>query len=353
MITPSIRGRGAAEDPPNRFTAITVDRTSWNAEDPLPRTRFFRDDTRSIIAYNDSPDVGFSASVNPYRGCEGGCSYCYARPTHEYAGLSAGLDFETKIFVKEDAPRLLRRELASRRWKPQLLALSGVTDPYQPIERRLRITRRCLEVLAEARNPTAVITKRDLVTRDLDLFEELNRYGAIAVKLSVTTLDRELQRAMEPRTSAPERRLTAIRRLSAAGIPVGVMVAPVVPGLTDQELPRILAAAAEAGATRAGYIMLRLPWAVAPLFDAWLERHVPERRKKVLNRLRHMGDGKLYDARFGRRQRGEGPFASQVQQMFAVSCSRLGLATSPPALSTVHFKRPSLGGQLGLFDGKR
>jgi DNA repair photolyase len=345
-----IRGRGAAENPPNRFVPVHVERESWTPDDPLPRTQFFRDDSRSIIAYNDSPDVGFTASVNPYRGCEHGCSFCYARPTHEYFGLSAGLDFETKIFVKEDAPELLRRELASKRWKPQLLALSGVTDPYQPIERRLQVTRRCIEVLTEARNPTGIITKNHLVTRDIDLFEELNRFGAIAASLSVTSLDRGLQNVMEPRTSIPERRLDAIRRLSDAGIPAGVLVGPIIAGLTDHELPNILTAAAEAGATRAGFIMLRLPWAVAPLFEAWLERHFPDRMEKVLNRLRDLSDGKLYDSSFGRGQRGEGPFAEQIRQMFEITCDRLGLARQPPALPTAHFRKPSLGGQLRLFD---
>jgi DNA repair photolyase len=265
-------------------------------------------------------------------------------------GLSAGLDFETKIFVKEDAPELLRRELSSKRWKPQLVALSGVTDPYQPVERRLLLTRRCLEVLAEVRNPTAIITKNHLLTRDLDLFAQLREYGAIAVSLSVTSVNRELQRVMEPRTSTPERRLEAIRKLTEAGIPAGVLVAPVIPGLTDHEMPEILAAAAEAGAIRAGFIMLRLPWTVAPLFEAWLERHFPKRKEKVLNRLRDLSDGKLYESQFGRRQRGEGPFAEQLQQMFEISCKRLGLARNAPPLSTAHFRRPSLGGQLGLFD---
>jgi DNA repair photolyase len=345
-----IRGRGAAENPPNRFVPISVESDDRSPDDPLPRTRFFRDEARSIIAYNESPDVGFNASINPYRGCAHGCSYCYARPTHEYLGLSAGLDFETKIFVKEDAPELLRRELSSKRWKPQLVALSGVTDPYQPVERRLLLTRRCLEVLAEARNPTAIITKNHLLTRDLDLFAQLREYGAIAVSLSVMSLNRELQRVMEPRTSTPERRLDAIRKLTEAGIPAGVLVAPVIPGLTDHEMPEILAAAAEAGAIRAGFIMLRLPWTVAPLFEAWLERHFPKRKEKVLNRLRDLSDGKLYESQFGRRQRGVGPFAEQLQQMFKISCNRFGLARSAPPLSTAHFRRPSRGDQLGLFD---
>ena len=345
-----IRGRGAAENPPSRFVPIAVERVVGESSGPSPRTRFLRDDTRSILSYNKSPDVGFDASINPYRGCEHGCSWCYARPTHEYLGLSAGLDFETKILVKENAPALLRRELSSSRWKPRVVALSGVTDPYQPIERRLRLTRRCLEVLAEARNPTVIITKNHLVTRDIDLLTELGGYGAAAVSLSVTTLSADLQRVMEPRTATPARRLEAIGRLAAAGVPAGVMVAPVIPGLTDHELPQILAAAADAGATRAGFIMLRLPWTVAPLFQAWLERHFPERSNKVLSRLRSLNGGKLYHAAFGRRQRGEGPFAEQVRQLFEITCSRLGLSGRPAALSSAHFRRPALCGQLELFE---
>ncbi|MFQ5889027.1 MAG: PA0069 family radical SAM protein [Gemmatimonadota bacterium] len=345
-----LRGRGVSDNPPNRFSAIAIERDGWTEDDPLPRTRFLPDDSRSLITYNESPDVGFDASINPYRGCEHGCAYCYARPNHEYLGFSAGLDFETKILVKENAPVLLRRELASPRWKPQVLALSGVTDPYQPIERRLRITRGCLEVLAEARNPVAIITKNHLVTRDLDLLERFLPFRAVSVSLSLTTLDPELQRFMEPRTSVPERRLEAIRKLSEVGIPVGVMVAPVIPGMTDHEMPRILAAAADAGATRAGFIMLRLPYGVESLFGAWLQQHFPARKEKVLNRLRELRGGRLYEARYGARMRGEGPFARQVQRMFEIGCRRVGLNTGRLALSTAHFRRPPPAGQLSLFD---
>ena len=274
MKSPShtIRGRGAAGNPPNRFESISYERDPESAEEeaPSPRTQFLRDLSQSIITYNDSPDVGFSASVNPYRGCEHGCIYCYARPYHEYLGMSAGLDFETKILVKENAPELLRRELSAKRWQPQVLAMSGVTDPYQPIERKLQITRRCLEVLAEFRNPVAIITKNYLVTRDIDLLSELAKHQAAAVFLSVTTLDADLARILEPRTTQPTRRLEAIQTLSRANIPVGVMIAPVIPGLTDQELPSIISAVAKAGAQFACFVPVRLPYAVAPLFEEWL-----------------------------------------------------------------------------------
>jgi DNA repair photolyase len=276
---------------------------------------------------------------------------CYARPFHEYLDLSPGLDFETKIFVKEDAPELLRKELSARLWEPKVLVMSGVTDPYQPVERRLKVTRRCLEVLAEFRNPVAMITKSDLVTRDADLLAELAGHGAAAATLSITTLSKELKRVMEPRAALPEKRLEAIRRLSDAGIPTGVNVAPVIPGLTDHEMPEILERAAEAGAVRAGWIMLRLPHAVKDLFADWLERHFPDRKEKVLNRLRDLRGGVLYDPRYGARMRGEGPFAEQVRQVFEVSCRRAGLNQIPVELSTAAFRRPHKGGQLGLFDG--
>ena len=351
MAHHNLRGRGAAHDPPNRFLPVFLEREEWRSpEDPGPATRFFRDTARSVITRNESPDVGFTASLNPYRGCENGCPYCYARPTHEFLGLSAGLDFETKIFVKEDAPELLRRELTSPGWTPEVLVLSGVTDPYQPIERRVRVTRRCLEVLAEFRNPVAIITKSHLVTRDIDLLQELSGHRAASVTLSVTTLRRELQRIMEPRTSTPERRLEAIRKLSAAGVPVAVNVAPVIPGLTDHELPRILQQAAQAGATQAGYVMLRLPHAVRELFVDWLERHFPERKEKVLNRLRDLRGGDLYDARYGVRMRGEGPFAEQVRQLFELGCRKAGLERRTFDLSIRAFRCPPKGGQLAIFD---
>jgi DNA repair photolyase len=349
METKPLRGRGASHNPANRFERLAVVPDGpADPGDPGPRTEFFRDCSRSIIARNESPDVGFDTTVNPYRGCEHGCLYCYARPYHEYLGFSAGLDFETKILVKEDAPELLRAELSSRRWQPQPILLSGVTDPYQPVERRLCLTRRCLEVLAEFRNPVAITTKNRLVIRDLDLLAQLAGYGAAAVALSITTLDDRLRRVMEPRTSAPARRLDAIARLSAAGVPAAVTIAPVIPGLTDHELPRIVAAAAEAGAITAGYVMLRLPYGVAPLFQRWLGGHFPERKEKVLNRIREVRRGRLYDPRFEVRGRGVGPYAQQLERLFQVSCRKAGLASQMPPLSTAAFRRPQPSGQLEL-----
>src|SRR2546425_7907726 len=276
-VQPALRARGAAETPPNRFEKIALERDpDWSDPDePAPQTQFFKDQSDSIINYNESPDVGFEASVNPYRGCEHGCIYCYARSFHEYLGFSSGLDFETKIMVKENAPELLRRELISPKWKPKVIALSGVTDCYQPVERKLNLTRRCLEVLANFRNPVAIVTKNHLVTRDLDVLGELARHDAAAVFISITTLDTELRKVMEPRTSPPASRLSAIETLANAGIPVGVLVAPVIPGLTDHETPAIIAAAVQAGAQFAGYVVLRLPHAVAPLFEPWLARQFP------------------------------------------------------------------------------
>ena len=345
------RGRGTGENPPNRFEKLSYqpEPSDDETEASLPETQWLKDSSRSAINYNDSPDVGFDASLNPYRGCEHGCVYCYARPTHEYLGFSSGLDFETKILVKEDAPEQLRRDLSSPSWKPQVLAISGVTDAYQPLERRLGLTRRCLEVLAEFLNPAAIITKNQLVTRDIDLLMELARHRAIAVFLSVTTLDADLARIMEPRASTPALRLEAIRALAQAGIPVGVMVAPTLPGLTDHEMPSIIAAAAQAGARFAGYVVLRLPYAVKSLFERWLEEHMPDRKAKVLNRIRAVRGGKLNDPRFKSRMRGEGIFAEQIAKLFTASCRKAGILGRHPELSTAAFRRPS-GSQLSFFD---
>ena len=342
--------RGASGNPANRFDRLHVELEASEddgEERPKVATQFFRDDTKSIIARNDSPDIAFGASVNPYRGCEHGCAYCFARPSHEYLGFSAGLDFETRIMVKENAPALLEAELSSPRWEPQVLVLSGVTDPYQPVERRLRITRRCLEVLAKFRNPVGIVTKNKLVTRDIDLFRELAEHQAISVNISVTSLDRNLQRIMEPRTSPPKARLEAVAQLRAAGVPVGVMVAPIIPGITEHEVPAILQAAGEAGAQFANYVVLRLPWSVAPIFERWLEEHFPARKEMVLSRLRSLrGGDRLYDAKWGKRQTGEGIFAQQIEAMFRVASRRAGLAERPK-LSTAAF-RPRVE-QLRLF----
>ena len=346
-----MRGRGSASNPKNRFE--TIERISELADDndeiSSPLTQFFNDTSKSIIAYNDSPDVGFDASVNAYRGCEHGCVYCYARPTHEYLGFSSGLDFETKIMVKEDAPELLRKELSSPKWQPQVLAMSGVTDCYQPVEKKRRLTRRCLEVLLEFRNPVVIVTKNYLVTRDIDIFCELARYQCVGVTISLTTLDPKLCSVMEPRASSPARRLAAITALAEAGIPVGYLQAPMIPGLTDSEAPAIARAAAEAGATFAGYVALRLPFAVKSLFEEWLEQHFPDRKEKVLNRIRSMRGGKLNDPNFKSRMRGEGIFAEQMAELFQLACKKAGINKRWPELATKHFLRPS-GSQLDLFE---
>jgi DNA repair photolyase len=348
----SIAGRGAAGNPKNRFERIGLkpELEALGVEEPGSETVYLRDASRSIITRNESPDIGFDASINPYRGCSHGCAYCYARPTHEYLGLSAGLDFESKILVKEDAPGLLGKQLSSPRWRPQVLSISGVTDCYQPIEKKLRITRRCLEVLAEFRNPVTIVTKNHLVTRDIDLLSELARHDAAVVAVSLTTLDDDLRRVMEPRTSRPVRRLAAIQALARAGIPVGVMTAPVIPGLNDHELPNLISAAAEAGASFAAYTPVRLPYAVRPLFEDWLTRHFPERKEKVLNRIRSMRGGKLNDARFGSRMRGKAIFADQISQLFDISCRRAGIERGRfPKLTTAAFRRTG-GVQPELFD---
>ncbi|MFQ5852262.1 MAG: PA0069 family radical SAM protein [Candidatus Binatia bacterium] len=347
---PRIRGRGAAENPPNRFQPIEYvrDPDIIDPEHPSLETHYLQDTSRSIISYNESPDVGFDASINVYRGCEHGCIYCYARPSHEYLGFSAGLDFETKILVKQDAPALLRRELSSSNWKPQVLAMSGVTDPYQPVERRLQLTRKCLEVLAEFRNPVSIVTKNYLVTRDLDLLKELARHDAAAVILSVTTLNGDLARIMEPRTSQPGRRLAAIEALAQVSVPTGVLVAPVIPAFNDHELPSIIAAAVKAGAQYASYTILRLPHAVKNLFEQWLTQHFPDRKEKVLNRIRAIRGGKLNDPRFGSRMTGEGIFADQIEAMFSAACRKAGILDYRPNPSTAAFRRP-LCSQLGLF----
>ena len=345
-----IRGRGAAINPPNRFDRLVFepDPEALAGESPRPHTEFFADASRSILARNQSPDVGFEFSLNPYRGCEHGCTYCFARPTHETLGFSSGLDFETKILVKRDAPALLREELSRKTWKPQVIAVSGVTDPYQPVERRLGLTRACIEVLAEFRNPVLIVTKNHLVARDRDVLGDLARDRAAGVCVSVTSLDGALQRRLEPRTSAPERRLEAIRMLSESRVAVGVLVAPVIPGLTDHEMPAILRAAADAGARFAGYVPLRLPYAVKELFERWLEDHFPDRKEKVLGRIRDLRGGKLNDPRFGSRLRGEGIFAEEIRALFTIACRRAGIADGRAELSAAAFRRPGAA-QLSLW----
>lgn len=340
-ISNQIHGRGAVANPTGRFERLRIDSDpAAPSDEGVPKTQFIRDGSRSIIAYNSSPDIGFDASVNPYRGCEHGCAYCYARPTHEYFGFSPGLDFETKILVKEDAPQLLEKELESPKWKPQVVAMSGVTDPYQPVERRLKITRGCLEVFLKFRNPVAIITKNFLVTRDIDILKEMAKWNAARVFISITTLDKQLAAKMEPRTSTPGRRLEAIERLASAGIPTGVMVGPVIPALTDHELIPIITSAATAGAGFASYIVLRLPYAVKTLFEKWLEANYPNRKEKVLNRIRSTRGGKLNDPNFYRRQSGEGIFAEQIAKTFEIACRQAGINQKKTRLTTEHFRHP-------------
>jgi len=342
-------GRGALENPTGRFEKIeVVSDPEWALPDGVP-TVFLKDNTQEIVATNDSPDVGFDASVNPYRGCEHGCIYCFARPTHEYLGMSCGLDFESKILVKMEAPALLRKKLSSKSWKPQVVLMSGVTDCYQPIERKLKLTRQCLEVLAEFRNPVGIITKNHLITRDMDVLQELARFKGVRVIISLTTLDESLRHVMEPRASTPQLRLEAIQKLSAAGVPVGVMMGPIIPGLTDHEIDAVLKNAAAAGAKFAHYTVLRLPYGVKDLFQTWLQTHYPDRKNKVLNHLRDMRDGKLNNPEFGRRMRGEGEYAEVISQLFTLSKKRHGLDKSDVSLSIKSFRCPGEGKQLSLL----
>jgi DNA repair photolyase len=355
----AIAGRGAAVNPPNRFEPILVEADADYAEldehggpieRPLPQTKFFEDATESVLTHHDSPDTGHHWGLNPYRGCEHGCAYCFARPYHEYLGWSSGLDFETKIMVKLRAPELLRRELAAPKWRAEPIALSGATDCYQPAERRFQLTRACLEVCAEFRQPVGVITKNFLVTRDRDVLARLVEHRAVSVFVSVTSLDAGLAAKLEPRAARPEHRLRAIRMLADAGIPVGVLVAPVIPGLTDHELPAILAAAAQAGAQTASYLVLRLPHAVKEVFLTWLDVHAPTKKARVVDHIRALRGGKLYDATFGARMRGQGIFAEQIRQVFAVASRRAGLETRHFELSNASFRRPA-SGDLARGDG--
>jgi DNA repair photolyase len=344
--------RGALSNPKNRFERLEYVPDPGDEdpaeERPLPRTQFIDDDTQSILTRNDSPDVPFTHSLNPYRGCEHGCAYCFARPTHEYLGFSAGLDFETKIVVKVRAPELLRKELSSPKWKPETVALSGVTDCYQPIERKLELTRRCVAVLAEFRNPVSVITKNHLVTRDIDLYRELAAHHAVRINISITTLDASLAKKLEPRASPPLRRLKAIEQLAAAGIPVCLIMAPCIPGLNDHEMLNIFTAAANAGARDAGITPLRLPGAVAGIFSDWLQIHAPDKKEKILNRVREMRGGKLNDPRFGSRMRGAGFYAEQMAAMYKVAWKTAGFASQPRVeLSAAGFRCPRE--QLQLF----
>jgi DNA repair photolyase len=350
------KGRGSAADPPNRFLAIhrEADPDAEPFDDgPLEQqlpTQFFSDQSATVVTENDSPDVPFRFSVNPYRGCEHGCSYCYARPSHEYLGLSAGLDFESKIFVKERAPELLRAWLVRKNWQPEMICFSGITDCYQPAERTFKLTRGCLQVAAEARQPVGIITKNRLVTRDLDVLAPMAKRSLVHVSISITTLDEQLARRMEPRTSRPTARLEAIRQLAAAGVPTRVMIAPIIPGLNDSEIPQILKAAREAGAASAGHVLLRLSGAVRPVFLEWLARSEPTHAARVEAAIRHTREGKLNDTQFGRRMRGTGTRAEQIEQTFRTFAKRYELDRSLPPFDFTQFEPPLFPrGQPRLF----
>ena len=325
-------------NPPNPWSTTDVD---WLGEPPTARLQIYADATREILSRNDSPDVGFTWSVNPYRGCGHACAYCYARPTHEYLGFGAGTDFETRIVAKLRAPELLRAAFERPSWKGETIAFSGATDCYQPLEASLRLTRRCLEVCAEYRNPVAVVTKAPLIERDLDVLGCLARDAAASVDVSIPILDKECARALEPGAAAPERRLATIARLAAAGIPTGVLVAPVIPGLNDEDIPRVLEAAAAAGARHAGWILLRLPGSVEAVFERRLRAALPLRAERVLHRIRETRQGRLSDSCFGRRHRGSGPHADAIAALFEVAARRAGLSAGAKACARSPFRRPT------------
>ncbi len=351
----SRKGRGAVSNPSGRFeTERRVDfDDGWGGlDEPLPplRTRVEIDATRTIITRNLSPDVPFDRSINPYRGCEHGCIYCFARPSHGFLGLSSGQDFETHLFAKPDAPVLLARELRRSGYVCRVMALGTNTDPYQPIERTRRITRGILEVLSDFNHPVAIVTKGTLVCRDIDILAPMAARGLARVHVSITTLDRDLARRLEPRAPTSARRLAAIAALAEAGVPVGVMVAPIIPALTDDGFERVLEAAAGAGARSAGYVLLRLPYEVADLFREWLALHAPERARRVMALVRETHGGRDYDSRWRRRMTGQGPYARLIAARFALACRRLGIAKRDWSFDTGRFRPPPRAGdQLGLF----
>ena len=348
------RGRAATANPEGRFekTAREAFDDGWDIDENLPplKTDVQVEKAKSVITRNTSPDVPFERSINPYRGCEHGCIYCFARPSHGFMGLSAGLDFETKLFAKPDAARQLARELSKPGYRAKTIAIGTNTDPYQPVEKDWRIMRQVLEVLADANHPVAITTKSALILRDIDILAPMAEKRLVKVAMSVTTLDRKLARAMEPRAATPTRRLEVIRGLSEAGIPVGISVAPIIPALTDHELERILDSGKAAGAVEASYILLRLPLEVAPLFKDWLLEHHPERYRHVMSLIRSMRGGKDYDAEFGKRMNGSGPYAWQIARRFELASKRLGLVRRSMTLRDDLFVSPDAGGtQLNLF----
>lgn len=348
------KGRGAGMNPDGRFEVKTREAfdDGWQTLEELEpfRTEVQVEKPRTIITRNDSPDIPFDRSINPYRGCEHGCVYCFARPTHSYMGLSAGLDFESKLFAKPDAARLLERELSKPGYKPRTIAIGTNTDPYQPIEKEWRIMRQILEVLEKAGHPVAIVTKSALILRDIDILSRMAAKGLVKVGISVTTLDRKLSRLMEPRAATPSRRLEVIRALSEAGIPVAAMMAPIIPGLNDHEIEHLLESAANAGAKEASYVLLRLPFEVSPLFREWLLSHYPDRYRRVMSLIRSMRDGKDYDSEFGKRMKGAGPYAWQISRRFEMTTKRLGLVRRSVLLRDDIFSPPDGAGvQLQLL----
>ena len=349
------RGRGATSNASGRFESLAREAfdDGWNDDDASPtplRTTVTAEKARTIITRNDSPDIGFDRTINPYRGCEHGCIYCYARPAHAYMGLSPGLDFESRLFFKPDAARLLEGELAKRFYRPATIHIGGNTDPYQPQERTLRVTRQLLEVLSAFRHPLSIITKSALIARDLDILGPMGETGLARAAVSITTLDRKLARIMEPRAATPQRRLDAIRSLSAAGVPTIVMFAPVIPGLNDAELEAVLRAAAAAGAMGAGYVALRLPLEIKDLFHDWLKTSLPDRAARVMSLVRQMRGGRDYDPQWGKRMKGEGPIAELVAARFKIARKRYGLDRTPPPLDVSRFRVPPRSGdQIDLF----
>ncbi len=352
LQTPA-KGRGALSSIEGRFEAnVLVEDPEFIQEEALPKieTELFEDKARSIITRNKSPDIGFEQSINAYRGCEHGCIYCYARPAHAYLNLSPGLDFETKLFFKPDAAKLLKAELAKPAYKPSPIALGSNTDPYQPIERHLKITRALLEVFDQTNHPFTIVTKSTLIERDFELLASLAERRLVSVMVSVTTLDNDLKRILEPRTPSGMRRVRVIKRLSDAGIDTGVLVAPVIPRVNDQEMEAIMEACKEAGAVRAGYVLVRLPNEVRPLFEEWLQAHLPDRAEHVMALIRQCHGGEAYDPRFGKRMRGEGPVAELIQRRFEIARQRLGFLPERADLDATKFRKSALSGQMDLFE---
>ena len=352
----NFKGRGVQSNPKNRFEKLSLDETVFDNDDIYEdeyferklKTVYFKDSSKTVISKNDSEDLGFNLSFNPYRGCEHGCVYCYARPTHEYLGFSSGLDFESKIMIKEDAVKLLEEHFKKKNYKPETIMFSGNTDAYQPIERKLELTRKALKVCLNHGNPVSIITKNSLIQRDIDILSQMAEKNMVNVMLSVTTLDRELARKMEPRTSSPSKRFEAIKTLAENKIPVGVNIAPVIPGLNDEEIPEILKLASQNGASFASWIMLRLPYSLKELFIDWLDRTLLDRKNKIINKIMEIRDGKLNDSAPGRRFRGEGQLVDAIENLFNLSCRKYSLNKRTYKLDTSHFKKSS-SNQIEMF----